>query len=363
VYMPDIAYLLALHSLNKLGAAKLAKLLDFFGHNAESAWRQPERWREAIELNAAQAEELLAARRDCLAERVYESYLASAASVITLQDTRYPPLLRQIYAPPPLLFYKGELPTDYDICLAMIGSRRASGYGYQVAEMLARDLAAQGLWIVSGMARGIDGICHQHAILAGGKTLAVLGGGLDIIYPREHSKLYHNIVEHGAVISEVPLGTAPVNFNFPLRNRIISGLSRGVLVIEAGEKSGTLLTVDHGLEQGRDIFAVPGPITSAVSRGTNRLITQGAKLLQTAEDVWREYLDAPKPALSPEEKEQRPQLAAEERELLTQMSLPQHFDQLLAISGWPANKLAALLTMWEIRGLVRQLPGKNYQRR
>ena len=361
--MPDLAYLLALHSLNKLGATKLTKLLRAYDNNAEAAWRQPEGWRNAIDLSAAQAEELLAARRTCLVEQVYEDYLASGAGVITLDDARYPLLLRDIYAPPPLLFFKGELPTEDDICLAMVGSRRASGYGYQVAEMLARDLAAQGLWIVSGMARGIDGICHQHAMLSGGKTLAVLGGGLDIIYPREHTNLYHNIIKHGAVISEFPLGATPAGFNFPLRNRIISGLSRGVLVIEAGEKSGTLLTVDHGLEQGRDIFAVPGPITSAVSRGTNRLITQGAKLVQTAEDVWREYLDAPKPVLTAAEKEQRPQLAAEERELLLQMSLPQHFDQLLALSGWPANKLAALLTMWEIRGLVRQLPGKNYQRR
>jgi len=361
--MPDIAYLLALHSLNKLGAAKLAKLMRAFGNNAEAAWRQPEGWRQAIQLSDSQAEELLVARRDCLVEKVYEAFLASGASLITLEDARYPLLLREIYAPPPLLFYKGELPTEDDICLALIGSRRASGYGYQVAEMLARDLAAQGIWIVSGMARGIDGICHQHAILAGGKTVAVLGGGLDVIYPREHTKLYHSIIEHGAVISEFPLGATPATFNFPLRNRIISGLSRGVLVIEAGEKSGTLLTVDHGLEQGRDIFAVPGPITSAVSRGTNRLITQGAKLVQTAEDVWREYLDAPKPVLTAAEKERRPQLAAEERDLLAQLSLPQHFDQLLDISGWPANKLAALLTMWEIRGLVRQLPGKNYQRR
>jgi DNA processing protein len=361
--MPDIAYLLALHSLNKLGAAKLAKLLAAYGHQAEAAWRQAEEWREVIQLNDAQEQELLAARRACQPQQVYESYLASGASVITVQDARYPLLLRQIYAPPPLLFYKGELPLDDDICLAMIGSRRASGYGYQVAETLARDLAAQGLWIVSGMARGIDGICHQHAILAGGKTLAVLGGGLDVIYPREHTKLYHSIIEHGAVLSEFPLGATPATFNFPLRNRIISGLARGVLVIEAGEKSGTLLTVDHGLEQGRDIFAVPGPITSAVSRGTNRLITQGAKLVQAAEDVWREYLDAPKPVLTAAEKERRPQLAEEERDLLAQMSLPQHFDQLLALSGWPANKLAALLTMWEIRGLVRQLPGKYYQRR
>jgi DNA processing protein len=361
--MPDIAYLLALHSLNKLGAAKLAKLLRAFGNNAEAAWRQPEEWQQAVELSVTQAEELLSARRDCVVEQVYEAYLTSGASIITLEDTRYPLLLRQIYAPPPLLFYKGELPTDDDVCLAMIGSRRASGYGYQVAEMLARDIAAQGLWIVSGMARGIDGICHQHAIIAGGKTLAVLGGGLDVIYPREHGNLYRSIIEHGAVVSEFPLGSIPATYNFPLRNRIISGLSRGVLVIEAGEKSGTLLTVDHGLEQGRDIFAVPGPITSAVSRGTNRLIVQGAKLVQTAEDVWREYLDAPKPVLTAEEKERRPQLAAEERDLLAQMSLSQHFDQLLAVSGWPAHKLAALLTMWEIRGLVRQLPGKYYQRR
>ena len=361
--MPDIAYLLALHSLNKLGAAKLAKLLAAFGNNAEAVWRQPEAWRQAIHLTDAQAQELLTARRDCVVEQVYENYLASGAGLVTLEDGRYPLLLRQIYAPPPLLFYKGELPADDDICLAMIGSRRASAYGHQVAETLSRDLAAQGIIIVSGMARGIDGICHQHAIMAGGKTLAVLGGGVDVIYPREHGKLYNSIIGHGAVISEFPLGAVPATFNFPLRNRIISGLSRGVLVIEAGEKSGTLLTVDHGLEQGRDIFAVPGPITSAVSRGTNRLITQGAKLVQTAEDVWREYLDAPKPVLTSEEKEKRPQLAAEERDLLAHISLPQHFDQLLAFSGWPPNKLAALLTMWEIRGLVRQLPGKYYQRR
>ena len=361
--MPDIAYLLALHSLSQLGAAKLTKLLAAFGNNAEAVWNQPETWRNVIQLSESQAQELFTARRLSIVEQIYENYLASGASILTLEDDRYPLLLRQIYTPPPLIFYRGELPADDDICLAMVGSRRASGYGYQVAEMLARDLAAQGLWIVSGMARGIDGICHQHAILAGGKTLAVLGGGLDVIYPREHNKLYKSIIEHGAVLSEFPLGSAPATFNFPLRNRIISGLSRGVLVIEAGERSGTLLTVDHGLEQGRDIFAVPGPITSAVSRGTNRLIVQGAKLVQTAEDVWREYLDAPKPVLTAEEKEKRPQLAAEERDLLAQMSLPQHFDQLLGVSGWPANKLAALLTMWEIRGLVRQLPGKYYQRR
>ncbi|MCL1976300.1 MAG: DNA-processing protein DprA [Firmicutes bacterium] len=361
--MPDLAYLLALHSLNQLGAAKLTKLLTAFDNNAEAAWSQPEAWHQFIQLSAAQAEELLISRRACLVEQVYENFLASGAGVVTLEDDHYPMLLRQIFAPPPLLFYKGELPTDDDICLAMIGSRRASGYGYQVAEMLSRDLAAQGLWIVSGMARGIDGICHQHAILAGGKTLAVLGGGVDNIYPREHIKLYGSIIEHGAVISEFPVGSIPATYNFPLRNRIISGLSRGVLVIEAGEKSGTLITVDHGLEQGRDIFAVPGPITSSVSRGTNRLIIQGAKLVQTAEDVWREYLDAPKPVRTAKENEKYPQLAAEERELLLQMSLPVHFDQLLAASGWPANKLAALLTMWEIRGLVRQLPGKFYQRR
>lgn len=362
--MTELAYLLALHSLNKLGAYKLNKLIEAFGGIAEAAWHAPGQWRQAAELSAAQAEELLAAQRECSVERVYDDYLKSEAGVVTLSDERYPYLLKQIYAPPPVLFYLGDLPMDDDICLAIIGSRRASNYGYQVAEELSRDLAAQGIHIVSGMARGIDGVCHQHAILAGGKTIAVLGGGVDVIYPREHTKLYRSIIEHGAVLSESPLGAIPAPFNFPLRNRIISGLSRGVLVVEAGEKSGTLITVDHALEQGRDIFAVPGPITSAVSRGTNRLIAQGAaKLTQTAEDVWREYLDMPKPVLSQKQKEERPQLAGEERELLLQMVTPRHFDELLPLSGWPPGKLAALLTMWEIRGLVRQLPGKYYQRK
>jgi len=355
----SIPHLLALHSITGIGSARLRLILDHYQMDSVSAWEDSVSWHHIPQLQA-DTSALLKAKAAVDVDKVYEKFLASGASVVTIAEDVYPASLLDIYDPPFLLFYYGSLPRKEDICLAMIGSRRASAYGRQVAEILSRDIACQGIWVISGMARGIDSICHKAAIKAGGKTLAVVGTGIDIVYPRENTALFQEIIAHGAVISELPLGAPPLASHFPQRNRIISGLSRGVAVIEAGEKSGTLLTVDYGLEQGRDIFAVPGPITSSLSKGTNRLIAQGAKMVNTAEDIWGEYLQEGKlPDFGQDIEEDAKTL--EEKQIISLLAEPLHFDQLARKTQILPQKLAAILTLLEIRGIIKQLPGKYYQ--
>lgn len=353
----SIPHLLALHSITGIGSARLRLILDYYQMDSISAWEDSSSWHHIPQL---QADALLKAKAAVDVDKVYERFLASGASIVIMDEDAYPSSLLDIYDPPFLLFYYGTLPKKEDICLAMIGSRRASAYGRQVAEILARDIAYQGIWVTSGMARGIDSICHKAAINTGGKTLAVVGTGIDIVYPRENTALLQEIVAHGAAISELPLGAPPLASHFPQRNRIISGLSRGVVVIEAGEKSGTLLTVDYGLEQGKDIFAVPGPITSSLSKGTNRLLQQGAKMVTTAEDIWGEYLREGKlPGLGQDIKEEAGNL--EEKQIISLLAEPLHFDRLAQKTQIKPQKLAAVLTLLEIRGMIKQLPGKYYQ--
>lgn len=355
-----LQYLLALHSINGMGSQRLKAILEHYGWDTAMAWEDYRNWQEVKSFTREVAANLILGRTLINAEAGYESFLSFGASIITLHDSFYPERLKEIFDPPVLLFYKGELPQDDDICLAMVGSRRATAYGRQVAEILSRDLADEGIWVASGMARGIDSICHQSAIAAGGKTVAVLGSGLDVIYPPENKELYHQIIASGAVISELPLGAAPLARNFPMRNRIISGLSRGVMVIEAGEKSGTLLTVDRALEQGRDIFAVPGPITSSLSKGTNNLIRQGAKPVTIAQDVWEEYYPESRRQQTAGISKKAAVLSPEEKQLFELLQEPLHFDVLAERLEITPQRLASLLTVIEIRGLVRQLPGKYY---
>lgn len=359
--MNNTEYILAIHSLNRLSAGKITSILDYFAGDAESAWYNRCKWQNIVHCSAdLQAEiENLAAKTN--PEQLYMEYLASGAAITTIEDNNYPTMLRDIHDPPFLLFYSGELPAEDELTLAMIGSRQATAYGRQVADVLARDLAYQGICVVSGMARGIDSFCHKAALAAGGRTVAVLGSGIDVIYPRENSKLYQQITEQGAVISEFPLGMAALAYNFPRRNRIISGLSKGVVVIEANEKSGTLRTVDFGLEQGKDIFAVPGSIISPASKGTNRLLREGAKIVLSAEDIWREYLAEPKKISRPRKQNKSDNFSPMEKRLIKEMMMPVHFDRLLTVVDLDAAKLASLLTVMEIRGLIRQLPGKYYQ--
>ncbi|NLF80433.1 MAG: DNA-protecting protein DprA [Clostridia bacterium] len=363
----QVNYYLAFNCIFKLRSGIIASILDFFAGDAEAAWHHPERWADIAILSSRVMSDVLAQRNSIAPDKLYAAWRAYGCHLTCLGDADYPQALTSIYDPPLLLFYWGELPGEHELCLALIGSRRVTPYGCQVAEILSRDLAYQGACIVSGMARGIDTICHKAALAASGRTVAVLGSGLDVIYPRENSELYRKICESGAVISEFPLGTLAFASNFPRRNRIISGLAAGVVVIEADVHSGTMHTVNHALEQGKDVFAIPGPITSPCSRGTNKLIQECPKLVMatSAADIWGKYTDRPLRQVPQRDQVslQAGTISAEERKILQLTLTPLQFDELAAQEqlGLSAATLAATLTMLEIRGLIKQLPGKYYQ--
>jgi len=369
--LEQIPYLLGINSMTKLSPRKARLLLDYFQQDAEAAWHGQEQWREALgEKNEKHFQEILAQRQQADPAELYQNFLACGCGLCAFGDPDYPELLSHIYDPPILLFYYGVLPDPEDVCVAMIGSRDFTAYGRQVAAIFSRDLAARGITVVSGMARGIDSICHEGAIRGGGRTLAVLGSGLDVVYPKGNSSLYQQICQQGAVISEFPLGMPALRGNFPQRNRIISGLCQAVLVVEASEKSGTMLTVGYALDQGRDVFAVPGPVTSMNSRGTNRLIRDGAKMALSAEDICLEYQEMPTLKPLPEKKEKAdkpgtmiPGLSPTEQKLLKKLLTPVQLDELALDPdlNLEVSALTALLTMLEIRGMVKQLPGKYYQ--
>ncbi|OGG51373.1 MAG: DNA protecting protein DprA [Candidatus Handelsmanbacteria bacterium RIFCSPLOWO2_12_FULL_64_10] len=308
------------------------------------------------------------ASRDEAADRSFEAGIAAqvraaegaGVTLLTLEDGRYPSLLREIHAPPPVLFVRGSCDALRGACVAVVGSRHSTSYGRQATRMLVAGLVERGFTVVSGMARGIDGAAHSAALEKGGKTVAVLGCGTDVVYPPEHRGLYEAVERAGALVSEFPMGAAPDPHHFPQRNRVISGLSLGVVVVEADLKSGALLTAQHALEQGREVFAVPGPITSERSRGTNRLIQEGAKLVQTAEEVVEEFQaglrGAPLPATPLAE-----DLPDEERAILDALSgEAAHIDAVAAAAGLPVGRTLSALLSLELAGFVRQLPGKHF---
>ncbi len=293
--------------------------------------------------------------------------------LITYTDLCYPEHLKTIYDPPPILYVKGRLLQQHEIIVAVVGSRKASTYGRTVAKNLCQEFALKGVTVVSGMARGIDSAAHRGALSGGGRTIAVLGCGVNVIYPPENRQLYHEIIGNGAIISEFPMNAKPDRQNFPARNRVISGMSLGTVVVEAGKRSGALITADSALEQGRDVFAVPGNISSASSKGTNRLIKQGASLIEHADDVLnalpleisREIgkiqqaelpLSAPQAPLPP--------LTEEETHILTFLQThPLHIDEITTRSQLHSGKVSALLMMLEMKNVVQQLSGKMFLRR
>lgn len=285
------------------------------------------------------------------------------ASIVTLTDKSYPNNLRQIFDPPPLLYVRGNLQTSDELAISMVGSRLTSHYGRMITEKIAGDLASHGVTIVSGMARGIDSAAHRGALSVGGRTIAVLGCGVDIVYPRENRHLFKEISTHGAVISEFPLSTPPDGANFPKRNRIISGLSLGVVVVQANSRSGSLITAGFALEQNRDVFAVPGNVGMAGSRGTNRLIKQGAKLIESAEDILEEVLPRfQHQELEPEDRK----LSLEEEEERVFSLLedePIHIDSIIAQTRMSASRISTILLQLELKGLVQQLSGKRFVKR
>jgi DNA processing protein len=286
--------------------------------------------------------------------------------LLTIDDSEYPDSLREIFDPPFVLYGAGRAEILKEPSIAVIGARRPTPYGRAVAEKLAKDLAANGLVVVSGLARGIDSIAHWGALEAG-RTVAVLGSGLDDVYPRENKGLFRKIAESGAVITEFPPRMPPFGFHFPLRNRIISGLSLATLVVEATRQSGSLITARLALEQNREVMAVPGNLTSDLSRGANWLIKSGAKLVETWEDVveelplpLREKFFAPKA----EEKSEMPLMSPEERKVFDRLSAAAltHIDELVEAADASVSEMLGLLLSLELKGLVRQAPGKHFQR-
>ncbi|OGW86228.1 MAG: DNA protecting protein DprA [Omnitrophica bacterium RIFCSPHIGHO2_02_FULL_46_11] len=288
--------------------------------------------------------------------------------ILSLLDPEYPKNLSAVYDPPLILYIKGNFIPEDEVAIAVVGSRHPTTYGIRIANRLARELAEKGVTVVSGFARGIDGQAHRGAISAKGRTIAVLGSGLDVIYPKEHELLFEEISEHGALISEFPLGTPPQAFNFPKRNRIISGLARGVLVVEASQKSGSLITARLAAEEGREVYSVPGPIDSIVSSGTNQLIQTGAKLVMQAENILEDLAPQIRASLdslevSSEKVTAESKISNVEDPLLKLLTnQPLSFDEIaVGVSQNPAQ-LRSRLTYLELEGIVKRVFGGRYVR-
>ena len=354
-------YWIAFNKVSGVGRARLALLEGHFG-SLERAWQA-----NAAELIQAGLDRRTArnvAKSVTSIDPDEEAARVQAAGVrsLTWHDDEYPPRLNEIYDNPPVLNVRGSLTADDERAVAIVGTRKPTAFGRQAAYQLAHDLACSGVTIVSGLARGIDAIAHRAALEAGQRTIAVMGSGLDVVYPREHAALAEQIAENGAVMSEHPLGAKPSAQNFPRRNRIISGLTMGTVVIEAPEGSGALLTARHALEQDREVFAVLGSIFSPGSRGVNELIRDsGAKLVVDAEDVLAE--------LNPSATTHQLELAAffpeDEAEAAVLKSVtvgPVHIDEITRNSALAVSTVSSALTMMELKGLVKQVGGMNYMR-
>ncbi len=352
-------YCSALHSISGIGNERMRSLIAYFG-SARKAW---EAARDELAasgcLSPALCETVDAARRSLAVEEIANSMEKKGIDVCLLTDEKYPKLLRHISRPPLLFYYYGRLPEDERV-LAIVGTRKASQYGCSAARLLSEKLAEQGFWIVSGAARGIDAAAHRGA-LRQGRTLAVLGCSIDKVYPAEHRNLLKQIVDSGGgVISEYAPEAPLCRGNFPARNRIISGISRGVIVVEAGERSGALITADFALEEGRDVFAVPGSIFSAVSHGANKLIAQGAKLVQSVDDVLQEYeTETTMQKAMPKEA-----LQGIEEELYGMIcNTPEiTLEEIIMQTGYKASEVAYILLLLELRGHVSVQEGKRYIR-
>jgi DNA processing protein len=357
--MEEKKYWVALSTVPELGAKRIALLVESFG-SAKKALAAPEKSLAETGLPSHALSSLLKVRNQIDPDREWRKLSALELGVITLADSDYPSLLRQIYDPPAILFYRGDLAVLDKPCIALVGARKATEYGKSAARKLAAELVRAGTVVVSGMARGIDSCAHIGALQANGTTVAVLGCGLDVCYPPENLQLREKIVRSGVILSEFPPGTQPKPQHFPMRNRIISGLSLATVVVEAAEKSGALITADCALEQGRDVFAVPGSIHSPLSRGCHRLLKDGAAMVEQAADILQ-YLGlaevqvnaVPGPAgLTPL---QSRILAAMEFETV-------HFDEIVGRCQVKAPELAAALVELELAALIKKLPGNYFLR-
>ncbi|MBI4551277.1 MAG: DNA-protecting protein DprA [Candidatus Latescibacteria bacterium] len=365
--MSDLTSWLLLSAVPGIGSYRFRVLLERFG-SPEAALRAPLSALVTVPGLGPQTATAIREYRDrAFADDQLRLADRQGVRLVTCQDDEYPSRLRQVYDPPPLLYVRGRLTEADERAVAIVGTRRATSYGRLIAERLSAALCSHGLTVVSGLARGIDTAAHRGALGGQGRTVAVLGSGLDKPYPPENRSLMDDVARAGAVVSEQPIGTDPDAVNFPQRNRIISGMSLGVIVIEAGQDSGALITAQYALDQDREVFAVPGPITSAASEGTNRLIKRGvAKLIQHVDDVLEEL--APQLGLSlpassaPPAPVQLSLLPDEDRLYQVLSDRPQHIDTLAAATNLPTSQALAVLLALELKGAIRQLPGKVFIR-
>jgi len=359
--MSDTKYCVGFTLIPGIGRARFSKLEQHFG-GLEQAWHASAKELEMAGLDHRSVEAIVAMRPKISLDAEMEKLDRYKVTVLTLKDKAYPSRLKEIYDPPPVLYVRGRFTLEDDWPLAVVGTRRPTYYGREVTEQIVGDLARNRITIVSGLAKGIDATAHRAALDAGGWSIAVFGCGLDTVYPRDHVKLAREVMEHGALVSEFPLGASPRRENFPLRNRIMSGLSLGVVVIEAGETSGALITAGLALEQNREVFAVPGSVLSAVSRGTNRLIQEGAKLVRGANDILEE-LNLTMAVQHVEVKETVPATDTETRILCILRDLspePTHIDEVGRQSHLPIAAVSSTLAMMELKGMVKQVGGMNY---
>jgi DNA processing protein len=367
-------YWLALALTEGLGPTRIKKLIEHYG-GAARVFQATLTELEATGMRAVSAQSIATGKSLELAQEECGKAADAGARIVSLSDPEYPTRLKEIYDPPVILFVTGSIEVLARPGIAMVGTRHPTPYGSGMAERLAIDLASRGLVIISGLARGIDTSSHRGAVAARGKTVAVLGTGIDVMYPRENTRLTEQIVAlGGALITEFPVGTHPAPQNFPIRNRIISGMSVGVLVVEAAEYSGTRITSRLALEQNRDVYAVPGNVTNKSSWGPNTLIKQGAKLVATWEDVWEELPGEVQLELSSMQPDSPPPETASlfpdqvasphEKKILKLIKADDstHIDQLVELLEHemsPSEIFAALFEL-ELNGKIRQLPGKNF---
>jgi len=350
----DLAYWIALSHIREITPRIFEKLLEKLG-TAEKIWKTKEKDLEALDPNLTP--KIIDLRKRIDPKKLLSDLLKKGIKILTIGDKDYPKLLKEIADPPFLLYIKGEIKSQDDFSLAVVGSRRPTSYGREVTESLTRALVFEGFTVVSGMARGIDSVAHKTVLEAGGRTIAVLGSGIDVIYPPENEKLYEEIAQNGAVVSEFPPGTQPVPYNFPQRNRIIAGLSLGVLVTEAAEKSGALITAGFAGEAGREVFAVPGPIYSKLSAGTSGLIKDGAKLVYKVQDILEELGLEQKVLENLRDTKVGPDSGEMKMILQLLQDEPKHVDEIIKETRLSASKVSSTLSMMELSGFVKNLGG------
>lgn len=356
--MNDKRYWIGFNLIKGIGAVRMQALVQHFG-DLELAWRAAPAELAQAGLGLKLIERVVQARQGVDLEKLWAKIEAQGIKILTWADEAYPQRLKEIDQPPPVLYIRGDYLLDDVFAVAVVGTRRVTAYGRQITEELAAFLAANGITVISGLARGVDAIAHQSALKAGGRTIGVLGSGVDKIYPPEHRALSEKMIERGAILSDYAPGTPPDASNFPPRNRIVSGLSLAVVVIEAGETSGALITAEFAAEQGREVFAVPGSILAPQSKGTNKLIQRGALPLLSVDDLMQ-ALDLTRMG---EQKAARKIIPADETEARLMNVLgnePLHIDEIRNQAELPIEKVSATLALMELKGMVRQVGGMNY---